>query len=108
MKIGKKFIPPLALLMILIAGIVYAQVIGPQAAPRIPAKGANSNCSALTPSIDAVAIGGPAGTIAFDCSVNVFNSPSATFGTSAFSVAGPTTLRVTISSFAGPYTSLWI
>ncbi|OLD13452.1 MAG: hypothetical protein AUI93_01100 [Crenarchaeota archaeon 13_1_40CM_3_52_10] len=109
MKIGKKYLPPLALLMISLAGTAYAIGIQfKQSAPDVPVKGLTSNCSSLTSNRAGVlpppnsagnpfypAVGGgpmPRFSIFFDCSQTDFGA------TPAFSVAGTTQLTATLFS----------
>src|SRR5438132_5728498 len=87
MKIGRKYIPALALLMVSMAGTAYAvTVLFTQTFPAIPATGLTSNCATLTPNLAGVTPGS-AGAVLFDC------SGTAAFGTTqAFSVGSSTTL----------------
>jgi len=102
MKIGRKYIPALALLMVSMAGTAYAvTVLFTQTFPAIPATGLTSNCATLTPNLAGV-IPGSVGAVLFDCS-----SGSAFGTTQAFSVGSGTTLTPTFT-LPAPYADLGI
>jgi len=87
MKIGKKYIPPLVLLMVSISvATAVALPIFQQSNSGVPIKGVTPRCRELTPNTPGV-LPGSSGAVIFDCSAIEFgtNAP-------AFDVQAPTTM----------------
>jgi hypothetical protein len=89
LKIARKYLPPVALLLVSTIGVAYAATtLFTQTFLAIPATTAvvKSNCATLTPNFSSV-VTGSAGSIVFDCSGTM------PFGTTpAVNVASPTVI----------------
>jgi hypothetical protein len=111
MKIGRRYIPALVAIVVVVVGAVTASIINPQNGPAIGNGGATNNCSTLTPSqtqVLPVAITQIA--ILFDCSTYGFEGQNSltqsciTTGcaqTPAFTIPGGTYNQPNVSPSGG-------